>query len=113
MHSTKTATIIEKVNCDEPIDRPPMRISTVCNAIAAKPASSAITANRPSRVGAVVGACVTPSAPRRTTPSRPNDTPATRLITPIARTTDSRPSHGIRTKAAASAPTKAPAVLHA
>ena len=44
MQSTKTATTIENVKCDEPSESPPMRISTVWSVIIAKPTSSATTA---------------------------------------------------------------------
>ena len=44
MQSTKTATTIEKVKCEEPKERPPSRISTVCSVIIAKPTSRAAAA---------------------------------------------------------------------
>jgi hypothetical protein len=44
MQSTKTATTIEKVNCEEPKARPPSRISTVWSVIMAKPTSRATAA---------------------------------------------------------------------
>jgi hypothetical protein len=48
MQRTKTATTIEKVNCEEPKERPPSRISTVCSVIIAKPTSSAAAAKEAS-----------------------------------------------------------------
>jgi hypothetical protein len=44
MQSTKTATTMAKVKGDEPSESPPIRISTACTAIMAKPTSSATAA---------------------------------------------------------------------
>ena len=115
MQSTNTATTIEKVKFDEPSESPPTRISTVWKHIAAKPTSSATTAKTPrrDRRGARgVAAAIAATALRRR-PSARKVAPAPRLTAPIAITTRSRPSHGISTNDAASAPTNAPAVLKA
>ena len=114
MQSTNTATTMAKMKWEGPKARPPTRISTVWTAIMAKPSSRAAAAKmaKPSsRVGPVSGAgAAATSRPRM--PSAAKIAPASRFTTPMPSSVAGMPKVGIRKKAAARAPTKAPAALN-
>ena len=90
-----------------------MRFHTVWIAIEAKPHSSAMLTKAASPAARCGTASGTDAASPRSRPSSTKVAPTARLTTPVASIASFSPSQGSSTKPAASAPTKAPAVLRA